>query len=119
MPARDSTDLVRGDRENLYDVENWLAPGEAGRLLGVSGQWVTTLCRNGEVRGVRTALGWLIDPDEIEVLQEQRLAKLRQKIKDVERTDKPPPPGRGRVSRGEARAAVRKVSGRTDEGREG
>ncbi len=85
MPPRNSTDLIRGDRENLYDVEGWLSPSHAGRVLGVSGQWVTNLCRKGELRAVRTALGWLVDPDDIERLAGEREKKLEAKIEGLKK----------------------------------
>ena len=94
MPARDSTDLIRGDRENLYDVEDWLSPSQAGRLLGTSGQWVTELCRRGRLRAVRTALGWLVDPDEIEDLAEEREKKAEAKLEAIRERRRAGSPGR-------------------------
>ncbi len=110
MPPRKSTDSVRGGRENLYDVEDWLAPSHAGRILGTSGQWVAILCRQGKLRAVRTALGWLVDPDDIERVREEREAKLKIKLKSMakSRTIKEPS-ARGRVTKSQARAAARTV----------
>jgi len=48
------------------------APSQAGRVLGTPGQWVTHLARSGELRGVKTALGWLVDPKDVERVAEKR-----------------------------------------------
>lgn len=61
---------VRG----VEEVQQWLSPSQAGRVLGTSGQWVTHLARTGELRGVKTALGWLVDPNDV-----KRVAKKRSK----------------------------------------
>ncbi len=47
------------------------APSQAGRVLGTSGQWVSHLACSGELRGVKTALGWLVDKD-VERVAEKR-----------------------------------------------
>ena len=56
----------------VREVESWLSPSQAGRVLGTSGQWVTHLARRGELRGVKTALGWLVDPGEVEKMAHKR-----------------------------------------------
>jgi hypothetical protein len=61
-------------------VESWLSPSEAGDILGTSGQWVTTLARDGKLDAVRTSLGWLINPDDVERLANQRLERAQQKL---------------------------------------
>ena len=61
---------VRG----VEEVQQWLSPSQAGRVLGTSGQWVTHLARTGELRGVKTALGWLVDTNDV-----KRVAKKRSK----------------------------------------
>ncbi len=67
---------TRGIRE----IEDWLSPSQAGALLGTSGQWVTQLARRGEVDAVRTSLGWLINPADVERLANERLEKAEKKI---------------------------------------
>jgi hypothetical protein len=66
----------RGVRE----VENWLSPSEAGDMLGTSGQWVTTLARKGELDAVRTSLGWLVNPDDVERLANERLERAQERL---------------------------------------
>ncbi len=111
--ARDSTDLV--SRQSVYDVENWLSPSQAGRILGVSGQWVTMLCRNGKLRAARTSLGWLVDPDDLEWLRKQRIEELEAKVKKMKGikhdriVEDAVTRGRGNVTQAEARAAARAV----------
>ncbi len=59
-------------REWLKVTEVAEAPSQAGRVLGTSGQWVTHLARSGELRGAKTALGWLVDPKDVERVAEKR-----------------------------------------------
>lgn len=66
----------RGVRE----VENWLSPSEAGDILGTSGQWVTNLARRGALDAVRTSLGWLVNPEDVERLANERLEKAEKKL---------------------------------------
>ncbi len=66
---------VRG----VEEVESWLSPSQAGRALGTSGQWVTHLARTGQLRGVKTALGWLMDPNDVERMANERLEKAEKK----------------------------------------
>ena len=53
------------DTRQIKEIENWLSPSEAGKLLGTSGQWVTQLARSGKLDGIRTSLGWLVNPDDV------------------------------------------------------
>jgi hypothetical protein len=69
-------EVVRGVKE----VESWLSPSEAGEMLGTSGQWVTQLARAEKLDGVRTSLGWLVNPADVERLANERLHKAEQKI---------------------------------------
>lgn len=64
----------------IREVENWLSPSEAGDVLGTSGQWVTSLARKGELEAVRTSLGWLVSPKDVERLANERLEKAQQKL---------------------------------------
>jgi hypothetical protein len=61
--------------EELKEVERWWSPSQAGRVLETSGQWVTHLARTEQVRGIRTSLGWLVNPDDIEALAKERKRK--------------------------------------------
>ncbi len=59
----------------VQEIERWLSPSQAGRVLGTSGQWITHLARTGKLRGVRTALGWLVDPEDVERMAEERSSR--------------------------------------------
>ncbi len=56
----------------VEEVQDWLSPSQAGRVLGTSGQWVTHLARTRQLRGVKTALGWLVDPEDVQRVAEKR-----------------------------------------------
>jgi hypothetical protein len=64
----------------VREVESWLSPSEAGKVLGTSGQWVTQLARAGRLEGVRTSLGWLVKPEDVERLANERLEKVEKKL---------------------------------------
>jgi excisionase family DNA binding protein len=67
----------------MKEIENWLSPSEAGRLLGTSGQWVTKLARAGKLDGVRTALGWLVNPEDVDRLAEERTKAAEKKLSEM------------------------------------
>ena len=69
--------------EQLRVVEGWWSPSEAGRVLETSGQWVTHLARTGQVRGIKTSLGWLVEPADIEALAKEKKRKKRAARKSV------------------------------------
>ncbi len=46
----------------LRDLENWLTPAEAGRVIGISKQAAIKRLEDGKLRGVKTHQGWLVDP---------------------------------------------------------
>ncbi len=71
--------MAEGSRR-IKEVESWLSPSQAGALLGTSGQWVTQLARNGKLDAVRTSLGWLVNPADVERLANERLEKAERKI---------------------------------------
>lgn len=64
----------------VEEVATWLSPSEAGRVLGTSGQWVKQLARRGELRGIETSLGWLVDPGDVERLANERLKRVEEKL---------------------------------------
>lgn len=72
--------MAEEPRGGVREVENWLSPSEAGEVLGTSGQWVTQLARTGKLDGVRTSLGWLVNPEDVERLANERLEKAEKKI---------------------------------------
>ncbi len=50
----------------LKELERWMSTGQAASMLGKSRQGVLWLLENGHLRGVKTAIGWLIDPRAVE-----------------------------------------------------
>ena len=51
---------------------DWLTPTQAGRRLDLSAERVRQLTNAGVLGHVRTALGRLVDPADVERLAEQR-----------------------------------------------
>ena len=49
----------------LKELEGWLTPAEAGRIIGITKQGMIRCLEEGRQRGVRTHQGWLVDPDEL------------------------------------------------------
>jgi hypothetical protein len=100
--------MVERAKGGVREVENWLSPSEAGAVLGTSGQWVTQLAREGKLDAVRTSLGWLLNPADVERLAGERLERAEKKISVM----------RSARSAGVARARTR-GSGRGSVGFEG
>ena len=50
----------------LKELERWLSTSQAASELGKSRQGVLWLLENGHLRGVKTAIGWLIEPRSVE-----------------------------------------------------
>jgi hypothetical protein len=48
----------------LKELETWLTPAEAGRILGMSKQGTIKRLEERTLRGVKTHQGWLVDPDD-------------------------------------------------------
>ena len=46
----------------LRELEEWLTPAEAGRIMGISKQGTIKRLETGILRGVKTHQGWLVDP---------------------------------------------------------
>jgi excisionase family DNA binding protein len=51
---------------SIRGFEGWLTTSEAASILGKSRQGVVWLCENRRLRGARTHLGWLVDPEDVE-----------------------------------------------------
>lgn len=66
--------------QGLREVENWLSPSEAGEVLGTSGQWVTKLARRGDLDAIRTSLGWLVNPADVDRLSRERVEKAERRL---------------------------------------
>ncbi len=50
----------------LKELEKWLTPAEAGRVMGMSKQAAVKRLEQKTLRGVRTHQGWLVDPEDAE-----------------------------------------------------
>ena len=50
----------------LKDLENWMSIGQVSRKLGRSRQGVLNIAEEGRIRGVKTQIGWLLDPASVE-----------------------------------------------------
>ncbi len=55
----------------IKELEKWLSTSQAASELGKSRQGVLWLLENGHLRGVKTAIGWLIDPRAVEAYKER------------------------------------------------
>ncbi len=54
---------------SLQEFEKWLTTGQAASELGKSRQGVTWLVEAKKLRAVKTQLGYLIDPESVEVFR--------------------------------------------------
>lgn len=57
------------------EVVVWPAVRDAMAVLQVSQVWVLRLIAQGELRAVRTRLGWLVDPESLEAVRAARVAR--------------------------------------------
>ena len=51
---------------SIQDFEGWFTTSAAASKLGKTRQGVVWLCENRRLRAARTALGWLVDPVDVE-----------------------------------------------------
>jgi hypothetical protein len=56
----------------LKDLESWLTPAEAGRVMGMSKQAAVKRLDQKTLRGVKTHQGWLVDPEDAERVARER-----------------------------------------------
>ena len=56
----------------LKDLESWLTPAEAGRVIGISKQATIKQLEERTLRGVKTHQGWLVDPKDAERVRDER-----------------------------------------------
>jgi excisionase family DNA binding protein len=57
----------------LTEFEKWITTSQAASRLGKSRQGVTWMLEHRKLRAVKTQLGWLIDPEAVERLREERV----------------------------------------------
>jgi hypothetical protein len=54
------------------ELEKWLSTGEAAAVLGRSRQGTINFAAAGHLRGVKTHQGWLVDPDDVARVAQER-----------------------------------------------
>ena len=50
-------------------INEWISAGVAARRLEIGKDAVLARCRDGRLRAMETALGWLVDPDSVDELR--------------------------------------------------
>ena len=55
----------------LKELERWLSTGQVSKYLGRSRQGVIYLAEARKLRAVKTAAGWLYDPESVEAFAER------------------------------------------------
>ncbi len=55
----------------LKELEHWLSTGQVSKKLGRSRQGVIDLAEARKLRAVKTAAGWLYDPESVEAFAER------------------------------------------------
>jgi excisionase family DNA binding protein len=53
---------------SLQELERWKSTGQVADKLGYSRQYIIRLAEERKIRAVKTAAGWLYDPDSVEAL---------------------------------------------------
>ncbi len=51
---------------SIQEFEEWLTTSVTATKLGKTRQGVVWLCENRRLRAAKTALGWLVDPVDVE-----------------------------------------------------
>ena len=51
---------------NLSEIEKWLSTSQMSKLLEYSRQGTINLAESRKIRAVKTAAGWLYDPESVE-----------------------------------------------------
>jgi hypothetical protein len=61
----------------LKELEDWLTPAEAGRVIGMSKQGAIKRLEQKTMRGAKTHQGWLVDPEDAKRVARERQRHLR------------------------------------------
>ena len=61
----------------LSDLEEWLTPAEAGKVIGISKQATIKQLEERTLRGVKTHQGWLVDPKDAERVRDERAKRKK------------------------------------------
>ena len=51
---------------SLSEIEKWLSTSQVSILIGYSRQGTINLAESRKIRAVKTAAGWLYDPESVE-----------------------------------------------------
>ncbi len=62
----------------LKELEWWLSTGQVSKKLGRSRQGVIDLAEQRRLRAVKTAAGWLYDPESVEAFAERQSEKSKE-----------------------------------------
>jgi hypothetical protein len=62
----------------LKELERWLSTGQVSKKLGRSRQGVIDLAEARRLRAVKTAAGWLYDPESVEAFAEREAKKSKE-----------------------------------------
>jgi hypothetical protein len=54
---------------SFRELERWMGTGQTAKKLGYSRQGTINLAEEGKIRAVKTAAGWLYDPDSVEMFK--------------------------------------------------
>ncbi len=54
---------------SIQELEQWLGVGDASKELGRSRQGIRNMLESGELRGVKTKIGWLIDDASVRAIR--------------------------------------------------
>jgi hypothetical protein len=65
MYSKSKWDLEVIHMPTLREFEQWLSTGQMSKILSRSRQGVINLAEDKSIRAVKTAAGWLYDPDSV------------------------------------------------------
>ncbi len=63
---------------SLKELERWMSTGQVSKKLGRSRQGVIDLAEARRLRAVKTAAGWLYDPESVEAFAERKSKKNKE-----------------------------------------
>lgn len=67
--------------DTMHDIiSSYLRPSQVTQILNVSGTWVDRLVQLGRLHPMRTPLGRLFDPQEVEALRLERQERQEREI---------------------------------------
>ena len=66
---------------SLKELERWMPTGQVAKKLGRSRQGVIDLAEARRLRAVKTAAGWLYDPESVEAFAERESKKNKESEK--------------------------------------